>query len=527
VIDRTHERIFKRIRSMSTRYRRREFLSISATATGLGGLMAVAPLRAHFAAPAHSDLIPVDPDILPLVRLIEETPPERVVPVFVDQIRKGLDAKRLFTASFLHVIRQHDSGHHVYMAHAVQSMCTMNDRSQHFLPLFWQLGTMKFEELKFRPQSPPPKTIKDDKLPSLRTAPQLVDEGIRKKDEETACRALLSISRGINPRQAFERLWKWGAALCGGGNIGHTAIAVSNAHRTLEAIGWVHAEPVLRFLAEDLSNGDGASSANLTRENEVRSQTATLLDTEWSTEASNRESVLDLLDVFRSGQAADACQVVHQQLLAGKIRAGAVWDALHLVTSELSIAFHLGGASGLARHSVTMANALHHAYRTCTEPSVRLFSLLEAVEWACTFLSITRRQRELTDLKITEITQRESPDAARDALDDIFSSLPPRRSHHWFRDRSGQLKGLQCTYAYAQKHADHQPFMKMARDLVCLKSTEDAHDFKFPIAAFENYSNVSPEWRPHILAASVYCLHGTQMEDNPTVQEARLALSRL
>ena len=50
---------------------------------------------------------------------------------------------------------------------------------------------------------------------------------------------------------------------------------------------------------------------------------------------------------------------------------------------------------------------------------------------------------------------------------------------------------------------------------------------KFPMAAIENYRYLSPAWRPNHLAASVFVLQRTQMEDNPAVQQAREALRRL
>jgi hypothetical protein len=58
---------------------------------------------------------------------------------------------------------------------------------------------------------------------------------------------------------------------------------------------------------------------------------------------------------------------------------------------------------------------------------------------------------------------------------------------------------------------------------------DDGHlnDFKFPVAALENYQYLSPQWRPNFLAASVFLLHGTQMEDNSAVQEARETLRSL
>ena len=80
------------------------------------------------------------------------------------------------------------------------------------------------------------------------------------------------------------------------------------------------------------------------------------------------------------------------------------------------------------------------------------------------------------------------------------------------------------TFAYARKHANHQAFLQTARRQVCLKATQNAHDVKFPSAIFENYELVSPQWRPHFLAASVRWLHGTQMPDNQAVVAAREAL---
>jgi len=64
------------------------------------------------------------------------------------------------------------------------------------------------------------------------------------------------------------------------------------------------------------------------------------------------------------------------------------------------------------------------------------------------------------------------------------------------------------------------------KKLICLKSTREVHGFKFPVAVFENYEHVSPEWKPNLLAASVHHLHGTQMDDAPTVAEAREELRR-
>ena len=80
---------------------------------------------------------------------------------------------------------------------------------------------------------------------------------------------------------------------------------------------------------------------------------------------------------------------------------------------------------------------------------------------------------------------------------------------------------IELAFAWAKAHADHTPFFQEATRLLCLKSTTEVHDFKYPIALFENYRYASPEWKPHLLAASVYVLHGTQMEDAPMMAQAR------
>ena len=57
------------------------------------------------------------------------------------------------------------------------------------------------------------------------------------------------------PREIFEIFARYGARDFR--DIGHKAIYVANSFRTLEVIGWQHAEPVLRSLAYALLDRDG------------------------------------------------------------------------------------------------------------------------------------------------------------------------------------------------------------------------------------------------------------------------------
>ena len=65
--------------------------------------------------------------------------------------------------------------------------------------------------------------------------------------------------------------------------------------------------------------------------------------------------------------------------------------------------------------------------------------------------------------------------------------------------------------------------MGTARRLILLKG-KDPHDYKFSVAALEDYYHVSPRWRDRFLAASTLQLRGSGEEDNALVQRIRGAV---
>jgi hypothetical protein len=56
---------------------------------------------------------------------------------------------------------------------------------------------------------------------------------------------------------------------------------------------------------------------------------------------------------------------------------------------------------------------------------------------------------------------------------------------------------------------------------------DEPHYYKFPAALFEDYRLVSPAWRPHVLAATVYYLKGPSDPDSPVMRRAREAVRAL
>ncbi len=82
-------------------------------------------------------------------------------------------------------------------------------------------------------------------------------------------------------------------------------------------------------------------------------------------------------------------------------------------------------------------------------------------------------------------------------------------------------------FTFAQRYPESDVLQRAAGRLLPLKSTWNPHDIKFPVAMFENYRWVSPPWRPHVLAASVYSFRGKEDLDNPVVHQVREAIRNL
>lgn len=79
-------------------------------------------------------------------------------------------------------------------------------------------------------------------------------------DEPAADRAVAVLARTAGANAVYERLFRFG--MRDFRDIGHKAIYVANSLRTLQSIGWQHAEPVLRSLAYALLAHEGDNPQN-------------------------------------------------------------------------------------------------------------------------------------------------------------------------------------------------------------------------------------------------------------------------
>src|SRR5262249_41771545 len=88
-------------------------------------------------------------DIEPIVRLIDATPRDRCVAVFIDQLRRGLPYRRFLAAVYFAAIRRHLSNHDVYKIHAVHQVSLDARPEERLLPLFWALHGYKKHQEEF------------------------------------------------------------------------------------------------------------------------------------------------------------------------------------------------------------------------------------------------------------------------------------------------------------------------------------------------------------------------------------------
>jgi hypothetical protein len=119
------------------------------------------------------------------------------------------------------------------------------------------------------------------------------------------------------------------------------------------------------------------------------------------------------------------------------------------------------------------------------------------------------------DRSILELAPAEIPDDPATAAESIFAQT------------SGDAhETASRALAFAQRHRDHAALFSGARRLVFTKAAE-AHEYKYPAAAFEDVPNVSPAWRPHMVAASTLFLPASTAPDSEIIQRAKDAVANL
>jgi hypothetical protein len=502
---------------MASPFTRRRFLQTAGTGgalLGLGDLSAFLHLNSANAAETKGRPWEVryGADIEPLVRLIEETPEEKCIEVMAERLRNGLSYRDFMSALFLAGLRNGgDFGyyHCIYMIHSVNQLSLDAPVAERLLGMFgalsifkyWQQNRSKGSDHFGMQKMPQPIPDPDKALPQFNAA-------MISGDSDAAEQAIISLGRSQGTSRLFDIIA--GHAYCDEGV--HPWIFVSNTWRVLDEIGWQRAEPVWRVMARTLAGTSEWTGTWYAPNREKAKSQIESLPPSWAEVRSDSGMTRELMSVMRERDANRAFELAIGQMARGKVRAGAVWDAILLAAAEA----YMRGDSFNALHSNTGLNALHYAFRTSGDRDVRLRVLMRAVSWLCEGIS-AYPSRDKNPLKITEISPSDIPAAPGPAAEEIAAASPVGTPNGVFR------KAL----AFAQQHPDSQAFWQLQRRNVFWKGGGE-HSYKFLAAIWENSQLVSPQWRPYVVAASVGQAPRVgrphSVPDSPLILQAREAL---
>jgi hypothetical protein len=504
---------------------RRSFLASGLKAGALVGLTdfsflhRLTPVSADEARPAH-DKVRFGPDIEPLVRLIEDTPRDKLFSRAAEQMQRGIGYQQLLTALFLAGVRGIHPRPVGFKFHAVLvvnsahlASLAMPDQER-WLPLFWALDNFKSSQERNRREGDwSMAAVIQSKLPSSTEAQKRFVAAMDSWDEEGADEAIVSLVRSAGAGEIIELFWRYGARDFR--DIGHKAIYTANSWRTLQAIGLRHAEPVMRSLAYALlehetgtnpARGD-AEADRPWRENLAR---AKRMRADWQQGKATPEATAELLKGMRTASASDASEQIVQLCNRG-VAPAPLWDALFLRAGELLM--QQPGIIGI--HCVTSVNALHYGFQASGVDETRRMLLLQAAAFLALFHKRMSGGKMREELRIDSLAKDDTQSQGADAVAEILADIS--------KDR---LSAARKTVALVGGGAvDPEALMTAARRLVFSKGT-DSHDYKFSSAALEDFYHTSLPWRARYLATSMFNLRGSGDRDNSLIEHARAALAK-
>lgn len=501
---------------------RRRFLKASATGgalLGLGDLGFLSQLRPVSAAEAALDpkVVRLQPEIQPLVRLVEETPRERLLEEVAARVRKGTPYRDVLAALLLAGVRnvqpRPSVGHKFHAVLVVNSAhlaSLASPDTDRWLPIFWALDHFKSAQAQdIREGNWTMGPVDESAVPPARKAHAAFASAMDNWDEGAADAAVAALARSAGANEVYELFFRYGARDFR--SIGHKAIYVANSCRTLQCIGWQHAEPVLRSLAYALLMHEDGNPAKrddpADRSWKHNLERAARIKEEWTGGTCNEAAANDLLKSLRNDSDDEACDQVVELLNRG-VAPQSIWDALFDASGELL----LRQPGIVSLHAVTSTNALHFAYQASGNDETRKMLLLQNAAFLTLFRQALGGRGKVGDARIDQLEPVSTAESGSGSVEEIFAEAS--------RDRTNAARKA---FAYLQAGRDPRPLIDAARRLVFLKGN-DAHDYKFSSAVLEDYFAASPTWRDRYLASSLVLLPTPGEKDNDLVKRTRAAL---
>jgi hypothetical protein len=454
-------------------------------------------------------------EIEPLVRMLENTPRDRVLEEVAQKIRKGTPYREVLAALFLAGVRNIQPRpvgfkfHAVLVVNSAHIASLSSPDGERWLPIFWAIDQFKSSQAADEREGDwTMGLVEESKVPPSHKAKQAFTEAMNSWDEAGADAAVVGLVRTAGAHEIFELFCRYGARDFR--EIGHKAIFVANSFRALEAIGWQHAEPILRSVAYALLDRDGEkqnpAKADLPADRPYRKNLERIKEIRpgWLDGKVEPDATKELFHMIRQSSSLDMSQRAVELLNKG-VAPQSLFDACWDGAGEL-----LMRAPGiLSLHASTFTNAVHYSWQHCRDQETRKLLLLQNIA----FMPLYRGSRQDNGPRLDELEPAPLQSTGPEAVAEIFSDVS--------KDR---ILASRKILTYLKSHPDPKPLADAARRLIFTKG-RDSHDYKFSSAVLEDYHFMAPEWRDRFLAASVFNLKGAGASDNDLVKRIRSALA--
>jgi hypothetical protein len=471
----------------------------------------VTPARAEMAV--GPDAVRFRPEIEPVVRWIEETPRDAVFDVALGKLADGLSYRDLLSGLFLAGIRNIKPRPVGFKFHAVMVINSAHLLGQasavdeRLLPLFWALDNFKNSQAQDVKEGDwTLGKVDESKVPKPHAAREAFVKAMDAWDSDAADATVAGLARGCGAAEAMEAFWRY--AVRDQRDIGHKAIFAMQCWRTLQAIGWQHAEPVLRSLAYGLLDlqGDkrpvavGPYEANLANIKKVRD--------DWQQGRLDPGATKSLLATLRQADP-EAASAEALRLLNDGIAPGSIWDAVVLAGNEWLVK----NPGIVSLHAVTAANALHYIFNNAGDDANRRLALLQAVGWVPAYRDRIKVQKGPgIDAMEPEPVSR----VEEDAIVEVFDAVT-----------SDRVLASRKALGYLQSGGTPERLFAEARRMIFHKS-KDSHEYKYGAAVWEECLLASdPKWQAPLASAMLSYVPGTKTADSPLMKRARASVARV